>query len=157
MVTEPCFTVQRIGAGETRRMRELSRVLGEVFDEIDNYASNQPDESYLQNLLANPGFIALAAIEGQRIVAGLVAYELPKFEQARSEIYVYDLGVKSGFRRRGIATSLLRELGLIGRERGAWTMFLQADYGDDPAIALYSGLGRREDVIHFDFPLDQAG
>jgi aminoglycoside 3-N-acetyltransferase I len=27
---------------------------------------------------------------------------------------------------------------------------VQADYGDDPAIALYTKLGRREDVLHFD-------
>jgi aminoglycoside 3-N-acetyltransferase I len=29
-------------------------------------------------------------------------------------------------------------------------IYVQADHGDDPAIALYSGLGRREDVLHFD-------
>jgi aminoglycoside 3-N-acetyltransferase I len=31
-------------------------------------------------------------------------------------------------------------------------IFVQADYGDDPAIALYTKLGSREDVIHFDIP-----
>ena len=32
-------------------------------------------------------------------------------------------------------------------------IFVQADYGDDPAIALYSKLGRREDVTHYDIDL----
>jgi aminoglycoside 3-N-acetyltransferase I len=32
---------------------------------------------------------------------------------------------------------------------------VQADYGDDPAIALYEKLGRREDVMHFDIPVDR--
>jgi hypothetical protein len=27
---------------------------------------------------------------------------------------------------------------------------VQADYGDDPAVALYTKLGVREDVMHFD-------
>jgi aminoglycoside 3-N-acetyltransferase I len=27
---------------------------------------------------------------------------------------------------------------------------VQADHGDDPAIKLYSKLGHREDVLHFD-------
>jgi aminoglycoside 3-N-acetyltransferase I len=27
---------------------------------------------------------------------------------------------------------------------------VQADHGDDPAIALYTKLGTREDVLHFD-------
>jgi aminoglycoside 3-N-acetyltransferase I len=29
---------------------------------------------------------------------------------------------------------------------------VQADYGDDPAVALYTKLGVREDVMHFDLP-----
>jgi len=29
-------------------------------------------------------------------------------------------------------------------------IFVQADLGDAPAIALYSKLGRREEVLHFD-------
>jgi aminoglycoside 3-N-acetyltransferase I len=29
-------------------------------------------------------------------------------------------------------------------------MFVQADLGDEPAIALYTKLGVREDVLHFD-------
>jgi aminoglycoside 3-N-acetyltransferase I len=31
---------------------------------------------------------------------------------------------------------------------------VQADYGDEPTIALYTKLGVREDVMHFDLPLE---
>jgi aminoglycoside 3-N-acetyltransferase I len=34
-------------------------------------------------------------------------------------------------------------------------VFVQADRGDDPAIALYTKLGTREDVLHFDIPVPQ--
>jgi len=34
--------------------------------------------------------------------------------------------------------------------RGAYVIFVQADYGDDPAIALYTKMGIREEVLHFD-------
>lgn len=34
----------------------------------------------------------------------------------------------------------------------AYVIFVQADKGDAPAIALYTKLGRREDVLHFDIP-----
>ena len=40
----------------------------------------------------------------------------------------------------------------IAVERGAFVIFVQADYGDDPAIALYESLGEREEVLHFDIP-----
>ena len=33
-------------------------------------------------------------------------------------------------------------------------IFIQADRGDGPAIAFYSKLGRREDVLHFDIAVE---
>ncbi len=59
-------------------------------------------------------------------------------------------------RRRGISTALIAELQRIGALRGAYVIFVQADHGDDAAIALYTGLGTREDVLHFDIPVPPA-
>lgn len=89
-------------------------------------------------------------MEGGDVVGGIAAYELQKFEQERSEIYIYDLAVAAAHRRRGIATALIDELKLIAAARGAWVIFVQADLVDEPAIALYAKLGVREDVLHFD-------
>ena len=41
----------------------------------------------------------------------------------------------------------------LAAARGAYVIFVQADIGDEPAIALYSKLGVREDVLHFDIPV----
>src|SRR5690606_39663495 len=60
--------------------------------------------------LGSDSFIALAAIEGDQVVGGVTAYELKKFEQERSEIYIYDLAVAAAYRRRGIATALIEKL-----------------------------------------------
>ena len=84
------------------------------------------------------------------MVGGLAGYILPKFEQARSELYIYDLAVDAGSRRRGVATRMIARLQRLAAERGAYVIFVQADHGDDPAIALYTKLGQREDVLHFD-------
>ncbi len=84
------------------------------------------------------------------MVGGLVAYEFDKLEQPRREMYIYDLAVSAAHRRQGIATALIDRLQGIADERGAWAVFVQADHGDEPAIALYTKLGRREDVLHFD-------
>jgi hypothetical protein len=35
-------------------------------------------------------------------------------------------------------------------ELGAYVIYVQADYGDDPTVALYTKLGVWEDVMHFD-------
>ena len=40
--------------------------------------------------------------------------------------------------------------------RAAYVIFVQADVGDAAAIALYSKLGVREDVLHFDIPVQDG-
>lgn len=144
--------IRQLGPADLAQMRALNAVFGEAFEDPEHYASAPPDDGYLQAFLAKPHVIALAATAGDEVVAGLVAYELDKFEQARREIYIYDLAVLEAFRRRGLATALINRLQAIAAERRAYVIFVQADHGDDPAIALYESLGAREEVLHFDIP-----
>jgi aminoglycoside 3-N-acetyltransferase I len=121
-----------------------------AFEDSENYSSARPSPGYLRRLLAGETFVCLAALDGNAVVGALAGYELQKFEQERSEFYIYDLAVAEAARRRGIATALIEALKPIAASRGAQVIFVQADHGDDPAIALYTKLGRREDVLHFD-------
>jgi aminoglycoside 3-N-acetyltransferase I len=133
----------------------MLRMFGEAFEDSESYTSKPPTDGYLRRLLASGHFIAVVASKGEAVVGGLAAYELDKFEQERSEIYIYDLAVSEGHRRQGIATALIQELKTIAVSRGAYVIFVQADPGDDPAIALYTKLGAREDVLHFDIATDR--
>jgi len=132
-------------------------MFGEAFEDRESYTKAQPDDQYLIDLLSSKAFIAIAAINGQAVVGGLAAYVLPKFEQARKEIYIYDLAVASACRRQGIATAMIEELKRVALAEGAYVIYVQADYGDDPAIALYTKLGVSEDVHHFDIPPGESG
>jgi aminoglycoside 3-N-acetyltransferase I len=147
------FTLRHLTPGDVPLLEAMLTMFGDAFEEPAIYNGARPGPAYLSRLLARDHFIALAALEGENVVGGIAAYVLDKFEQERSEIYVYDLAVAAEHRRRGIATALIRELQRIAVTRGAWVIFIQADKGDDPAIALYSKLGRREDVLHFDIEL----
>jgi aminoglycoside 3-N-acetyltransferase I len=142
--------ILQLTPGDVPRVRALNALFGEVFEDRATYGAQPPDDAYLAGLLAKENVIALVALDVDAVVGGLVAYQLEKFEQARSEIYIYDLAVAEAHRRRGIATALIERLREIAAERGAWVIYVQADYGDDPAIALYEKLGIREDVMHFD-------
>jgi aminoglycoside 3-N-acetyltransferase I len=144
------FVVRKLTDNDIDLFRELLAIFGQAFEELDTYTNAQPGTTYLRRLLSGDQFIALAAIEGDAVIGGLAAYELPKFEQARSEIYIYDLAVASHHRRKGVATALINELGMIGAARGAYVIFVQADPHDTPAVALYSKLASRADVLHFD-------
>ena len=140
----------RLGPDQVPSMRSVLDLFGREFGDVSTYSDRQPSDEYLVNLLRNEHFIALAAFDNESVVGGLAAYLLPKFEQARSEIYIYDLAVASDHRRQGIATALINQLKHEANELGVYVIYVQADYGDDPAVALYTKLGVREDVMHFD-------
>jgi aminoglycoside 3-N-acetyltransferase I len=144
--------IHHITPADLLLMQNLLKMFGEAFDDIETYTTNPPSEDYLRRLLHTETFIALTALCNGEVVGGIAAYELQKFEQERSEIYIYDLAVSKQYRRMGIATALIEHLKAIATERGAYVIFVQADTSieDEPAIALYTKLGHREEVLHFD-------
>lgn len=147
------YDLKQLGPNDLELMNGLLARFAEDFEEPETYNDQRPDATYTQELLASNTFIALVAHQQRNVIAGLAAYELKKFEQRRSEIYIYDLAVAPQFRRRGIATALIEELQTIAAARGAWVIFVQADIPDEPAVKLYSKLGTREKVLHFDIPV----
>jgi aminoglycoside 3-N-acetyltransferase I len=153
--SEP-FSIHQLSAKDIALMEELLAVFGEAFEDVETYGSSRPSAAYFKRLLSSDYFIALTALKNGAVVGGLAAYELQKFEQERSEIYIYDLAVSAEHRREGIATGLIQELKKIAVERAAYVIYVQADLGDDPAIALYTKLGVREDVLHFDIAVDDS-
>ena len=142
--------VCRLTPADVPRLRDLNRLFGHAFRDSETYCSQPPGDDYVRGLLSDPHIIVLVALLGAEVAGGLVAYELRKFERERSEIYLYDLAVAEPFWRRGIASALLERLCALAAQRGASSVFVQADYVDAPAIALYEKFGLREEVLHFD-------
>jgi aminoglycoside 3-N-acetyltransferase I len=150
----PALNVQQVG--DVPLLRSLLGLFGEAFEDRDTYVARQPDDAYLQRLLLNPDFVAIAAQVDGEVVGALAGYLLPKFEQARCEFYIYDLAVAAAHRRQGVATAMIDTLRALCAQRGVYVIFVQADHGDEPAIALYTKLGVREDVLHFDIAADHV-
>jgi aminoglycoside 3-N-acetyltransferase I len=147
------FTIRQVCPPDFELMHGLLTMFGEAFEEADTYSRARPTNQYFEQLLRSDHFIALAALEDGIVVGGIAAYELKKFEQERSEVYIYDLAVAQDYRRQGIATALIEEVKEVAKKRGAYVIFVQADYGDGPAIALYSNFGVREKVLSFDIAI----
>jgi aminoglycoside 3-N-acetyltransferase I len=153
MLPKPML-IYRLSPMDVRLLRKLNALFGDAFAEPGTYGAEPPSDAYLEGLLAKEHVFALVAMAGDEVIGGLVAYELDKFERARREVYIYDLAVSADHRRQGIATALIGHLREIAAQRGAWVVYVQADYGDDPAIALYEKLGIREEVLQFDIPVE---
>jgi aminoglycoside 3-N-acetyltransferase I len=145
---------EQLDRADVPRLKQLLAVFGAAFDDMAAYQGAVPPDGYLESFLADQRCITVVAMDDDAVIGGLVAYELLKFERERKEIYIYDLAVEAAHRRRGIATGLIVTLKAIARARGAYVIYVQADRGDDAAIALYEKLGVREDVLHFDIDPD---
>jgi aminoglycoside 3-N-acetyltransferase I len=145
------FTTRQLNATDLAGMKALLRLFGDAFEDPDSYQSAVPSDAYLLSLLRDGTFFAVVAHDQDgTTIGGLAAYELRKFEQERSEVYIYDLAVDARHRRRGVATALIRTLGEAARKRGAYVMFVQADIGeeDEAANALYKKLASEMIVAH---------
>ncbi len=148
------YEYRQLGQKETSLLKNILTVFADSFDDHETYQSKIPSDTYLQSLLGKSYFIALVAIHNNEVVGGITAYELEKPEQERREIYIYDLAVSESHRRHGIATALIYKLKQIAKKRDAYIIYVQADEDDTPAIQLYESLGKKDNVLHFDIPVD---
>lgn len=146
------WDIRVLSPQDTGLLRAMLGLFARAFDDPAAYLSDQPSDAYLGGLLSRDTFVAIAALRDDAVVGGLAGYVLPKFEQARAELYIYDLAVDAAHRRQGIATALIESVQQYAARAGAHVVFVQADRGDEPAIALYTKLGLREEVLHFDIP-----
>ena len=145
------YDCRQLAGADVTLLKGLLEVFADAFGDAETYRGSVPGDDYLARLLSMRHFIAVVAITGEEeVVGGLAAYELDKFEQDRREIFIYDLAVAEGHRRRGVATALIEGLRRIAAVRGAYLMFVQADDGDEAAIALYETFGRKETAHQFD-------
>src|SRR5690348_17302291 len=98
-MTFHAMDIRHLTADDVPLMRALLTTFGEAFNELQTYTAKRPSDGYLKRLLGDDSFIALTASKNGVVVGGIAAYELKKFEQERSEIYLYDLAVAREHRR----------------------------------------------------------
>ncbi len=138
-------------------MRKFHGLFGRAFEDPQTYETAPPTDAYLKQWLDRDHLIALAALNAETVIGGLVAYELDKLERARRELYIFDLAVEEPWRRKGVATGLIRLLTDLGKSRNVCSVYVQADKDDSPAIALYDKMGIGRDVLHFDLETPASG
>lgn len=147
-------TTQRLSTNDLSSIRALNEVFSRTFDDPESYHNHLPSDAYLTQFLADEKHIVLIAKQAEKVVGGLVAYQLDKFESERREIFIYDLAVDPAFQRQGIGKKLIESLKLFAKEIGAYTVFVQADEKDE-AIKFYEALGPSENLKtrNFDFEI----
>lgn len=128
------INIKVLATNEISAFCELIKVFELTF-EIENY--KRPNITHLQNLLSKDYFIAIVAINNQKVVAGLTLYLLEQYHSEKTLVYLYDLAVLEEFQRQGIGKQLIQFTNDFCRTSGFEEVFVQADIEDEHAIEFY--------------------
>ena len=121
--------IRALGPGDDDKVMAASR----LFD-------GSADESATSRFLGAEGHHLLVAYE-QDQPAGFVSGVEVTHPDKGTEMFLYELAVEEGFRRRGFARALVDALASVAKERGCYGMWVVTDADNTAALATYEGSG----------------
>ncbi len=131
-------------------------MMAEVFREPGEAPGKSLSDAYVDRLLARPDFWAIAALAGDEVVGGVTAHTLPMTRAECSEIFIYDIAVRSDQQRKGVGRQLMTALRESAAGMGIHDVFVPADNDDLHALEFYRALGGvAAPVTHFTFSSDE--
>jgi aminoglycoside 3-N-acetyltransferase I len=133
------MNIHRLGRDDIERARGAFIMMHDVFEAAPEALSDH----YLETLLADPAFWCLGAFDGTGPIGCITAHELRMTRHERTEIFVYDLAVRTDRQRRGVGRALVETLVTSAATHGIDVVFVPADNDDIHALAFYERLGGR--------------
>lgn len=126
----------------TTRIRRLGpHDEAEAEDAVRTFKNASRTTGSLGAFLRNPANYLLVADADGRIVGSLTAYRLERADREACQMFVYEVGVVEEWRRRGVATALLREIVALARAEGMFEAFVLTSRGNVAARRLYARTG----------------
>jgi aminoglycoside 3-N-acetyltransferase I len=148
-LVEKELKIKRLSVQDIAIAQQLFLLLQVVFKVEKPTAAN---ESYINRLLENTGFICLTVTYKNEVIGGLTAYELPMYDADRAELFIYDIAVKHNFQRMGLGKKLLTAIMVHCKAKGIKEIFVDAAEADKYALDFYRSVnGKEEKLIQFTF------
>lgn len=139
-----------------RRLGASDATLAETA--VRAFKSRASSEGSLAAFLANPAnFLLVAVAEGESEPVGyLLAYRLQRPDREAAQLFIYEVDVAEGWRRRGLGSALLDEILRLARDEDMCEAFVLTSRGNDAARSLYARTGavaEDEAAMLFVYPL----
>ena len=137
-------TIRRLGAGDILVGRAAFSMMVEVFGE----GAEPLDDDYVGGLLIREAFWVLVARVEDEVIGAITAHTLPMTRSPTSELFVYDLAVRTDHQRRGIGRRLVLALCEAAERVGIDTVFVPADNDGQRRTRLLPRVGGRGSARH---------
>ncbi len=130
--------IKKLEAGEVSLAGELIKMFG--FEDESGHQIFSSDE-YVRQMLARNDFHVIVALENNRLIGGLTAYEMKMFKRETTEMFLYEIEVAETHRQMGIGKALIEFLKKICAEKGILEMFVGTEKDNTAARKLYAATG----------------
>ncbi len=104
---------------------------------------SEPDAEATQRFIDHPGHHLLVAYDDHDRPIGFVSGVELTHPDKGTEMFLYELGVDTSVRRRGVGRALVEALRALARRRRCYGMYTLADDHNKPAQATYVSAGGR--------------
>ncbi len=130
--------IRRLGPGD-EAILELLATDDADFDLTERGAPLTPlDPAAARRYLENPAVLHWVAAEGDEVIGDLQCVLLPLRAGEGQELLLYEIGVRSSWRRRGVGRALLAHMESWMRANGVSEVWVCAD---NPAAEFYRACG----------------
>jgi aminoglycoside 3-N-acetyltransferase I len=136
--------------------RDLARALFVLMANVFGEEAETLTDPHLDSLLCQDGFWAIAAFVDDVLVGGITAHTLPMTRVNASELFLYDIAVRSDHQRKGVGRLLVHELRAMAANVGISDVFVLADNEDLHALDFYRALGGQGSAVTM-FDLNSKG
>jgi ribosomal protein S18 acetylase RimI-like enzyme len=127
--TDGAFEIRWLGSGDDQLVLDAAV----LFDAT-------PRRDWTAQFLGRDGHHLLIAYLGDTPVGFISGVETLHPDKG-AEMFVYELGVDDPYRRRGVASELVRELLEVARRRGCYGMWVPVEPDNEAALATYRSTG----------------
>lgn len=131
--------IRRLGPGDEAMLEILAKEDADFDLDGRGVPLRPPDPAATRDYLSNPAVLLWVAMEGERVIGFLYCLVVPLRSGAGRELLLYEIGVRSAWRRRGVGRALLTRMEDWMRENGVGEVWVCAD--NQVAVEFYRGCG----------------
>jgi aminoglycoside 3-N-acetyltransferase I len=145
--------IRKLNQTDIGDFTDLIKIFEDVF-EWENFII--PKSKHLQRLLDDSNFLVFVGKVDTKVVGGLTAHTLHRYDTEKPSAYIYDLGVITDLQRKGIGKLLLKNLNNYCNKNGFNEVFVQAETDDIQAINFYktTPISSELKATHFTYSFD---
>jgi ribosomal protein S18 acetylase RimI-like enzyme len=132
------MTIRRLRQGDEHAG---VRVVEDLKFRMDNVVGVSVDPAYMRGSLADDRHYLVAAYVDSEPVGLVFGYRLSRLDGRPPMMFVYEIGVAEGHRRRGIGRALIEEIRRLADNEGCRNMLVPTNTSNEAAMALYRSAG----------------